>query len=412
MRQERFDEQKQGNRQRATGNRARASVLRPAACCLLAVACCLAVCHAQPVDGNAVDTWVTVKGQAAGTSLKSQDEATAAALRTAVEQACGTFLTSQSKSVDYKTVYDKVFANTVGYVREHKVMNVAKDAEMTTVTVRARVSTQKFREDWASIAHTVNQEGNPRVIIAIAESTRETTTGPAYDTKDNGMVQGKVEDFFLSKNIILMDKDTAGEVTKRDVLLAAIKNDDKEVASLGARFKADVVVTGRVTAKFGKTIEVAGQELYQFTASMSVRVVQSDSARVLVSKAFGPFTCNSLQRSGGEDKALTKLADEAAPELLAAVVEAWRKRANVSRTVTLAVSGMDYNGWKKFKEEADKLRGVQALRLREITESVANIDVEYQYSNENLADNLTELKSVKLSVTEITSNRIKLKAAE
>ena len=49
--------------------------------------------------------------------------------------------------------------------------------------------------------------------------------------------------------------------------------------------------------------------------------------------------------------------------------------------------------------------------MREITESVATIDAEYRYSNENLADRLTELKTTRLKVVEITANRIKLKRA-
>jgi len=173
-----------------------------------------------------------------------------------------------------------------------------------------------------------------------------------------------------------------------------------------------VVITGKATAKFGKQIQVAGQTLFQYTATLAVRVVQTDSARLLVSKTFGPETSNSLQRGGGEDKALAKLAEKSASKLLAAVVEAWRKRANVSRTVALSISGMDYKAWKVFKAEMMKLRGVQALRLRDITENLANIDVEYRYNNENLADNLTELKDTKLKLTEITANRIKLKLLE
>jgi hypothetical protein len=116
-----------------------------------------------------------------------------------------------------------------------------------------------------------------------------------------------------------------------------------------------------------------------------------------------------LQQQGGEEKVLAKLAEESAPKVLAAVVEAWRQRATVTRTVIVSVSGMDYALWKKFHDEAMKIDGMQALRLREITEGVANIDVEYKYSNENLADRLTELKIVPLDIQEITSNRIKMK---
>lgn len=356
-----------------------------------------------------VDKWVNVTGRAAGTGDKAIDEATAQALRAAVEEACGVFLTVQSKTEDYKTVYDKVLASAVGYVREHKVDSVTVAEGVTVVKLRARVSTRKFEEDWASIRHTVNQENNPRVIVAIVEAVHQTTTGPSYEVKEAGGVQGKVEDFFLSKGITLMDRNTAQAVNKRDILLAAIKDDTNELASLGARFSADVIVLGHAAAKFGKELKVADQAMYQYTATLNVRVVQTDSARVLASKSFGPVTYNTLQRGGGEDKALAKLVEDAAPQLLAAVVEAWRNRANVSRTIQVNISDMDFEAWKTFKEEVAELRGVQAVRLREITEAVANIDVEYRYTNETLAEHLTELKKVKLKVVEITANRVRMK---
>jgi len=359
-----------------------------------------------------VDKWVTATGRAAGTDGKARDEAVAQALRTAVEEACGVFLTGQSKTDDYKTVYDKVLANAVGYVREHKVDSVAVEQGVTVAKVRARVSTRKFQEDWASIRHTIDRENNPRMVVAIGEAVHHGTTGANFTVKEGGTVQSRIEDFFLSKGITLMDRGTAAKTLKRDIMLAAVKDDTNAVASLGARFSADVVVTGKATAKFGRSIKIAGQTLYQYVATMHVRVIQTDAARVLASKGFGPVTFNTLQRGGGEDKAMAKLADDSAPKLLAAVVEAWRKRAQVSRTVQLSISGMDYGLWKKFREEISALRGVQALRLREITEAVARVDVEYRYSHESLADRLGEVKAVKLKVLEITANRLKLKVAE
>jgi hypothetical protein len=247
------------------------------------------------------------------------------------------------------------------------------------------------------------------LVVAILESVHQGGDKPAYEVKEGGIVMGKIEDFFLAKGVALIDRGTAENVTKRDVLLAAIKDDMTEIAALGARFHADAVVVGRATAKFGKELDVAGQKLYQYTATLNVRVIQTDSARVLTSKTFGPVTATTTQKGGGEDKILAKLGEECAPNLLAAVVEAWRSRANVSRSVQLSVSGMDFDVWKVFKEEASAVYGIQALRLREITEGVANIDLESRFANEALADKLTELKKVKLSVQEITANRIKLK---
>ena len=379
---------------------------------LLTVSVCLVPAEwafPQDLKAEPVETWVTATGTAAGDNENAKDEATKTALRTAVEQACGVFIRAQSKTENYQAVYDKVLADTVGYVIKYNVVGnpIVEDGN-TTVKVKALVSTRKFEESWADIAHTVNQENNPRVIIAVAEATSWTATGPKYIIDQAGAVQSALEDYFISRGLTLMDRETTINVSKRDLLLAVIKDDAKEVAALGARFHADVVVTGQATASRGNEITVADQKMYQYVATVTLRVIQTDSGRLLASKTFGPTTATVLQRTGGESKALAKLAKDSSPKILSAVIEAWRKRANVSRTVTLSVSGMDFEGWKSFKVVAEKIDGVQAIRLRDITESIANIDVEYKFTNENLADRLTELKDPKLKVQEITANRIKL----
>ncbi|MHC4295101.1 MAG: hypothetical protein ACYSTL_05900 [Planctomycetota bacterium] len=370
--------------------------------------------RAEDVEVPGADTWITVTGQAGGTDLSAQDEAIANALRKAVEQACGTFLTSQSKSRDYKLVYEKIFANTVGYVIEHKDPKIFVQDGITHAKVTARVLAQKFEKDWAVIAHTVHQEGNPRVIIAVTEASWPTTR-PIEKTEWSersliaGVVQGKLEEFFLAKGLQLMDRDIAVKVNKRDIILAGLKDDIRELAALGARFKADVVIYGQAAARYGNTVRIADHDAHKFVATLNVRAVRTDSGQLIVSKTFGPVIKTSLQYGGAREKALAKLAEESAPKLLDAVIEAWRKQVNVARDIQLSISGMDYDTWQKFREEAGSMRGVRALDLKEITEGVANITVKFEYDTQILADKLTKLKSTDLKVTEFNPNRLKLK---
>jgi hypothetical protein len=468
-------------------------------------------CLAQLIDDGSPDAWVVVVEKAAGTDEKAKDEAINKALRRAVEQACGVFLMAESKSKDYQGVYDQVFADAVGYVKEYKVLKVETQDGMTIARVRACVSTQKFEKDWAVIAHTYSQESNPRVIVVIGETTYEmvndleqeekhasveafaiqaeaqrsatvtdagvagqdtdaaVVTGRfrrrgrvrpqnwavmsesqraawlreveaeeqssasvegvaasqrsdsyitwrrvASEMKEGGTVQTKIEDFFLDKGIKLMDRGTARQVNKRDLMLASAKEDLAEVAALGARFDADVVILGTAAAKTGGQSEmsVAGKQLkqYGYRAKLVVRAIRTDSAQLMVSKVYN-VDAKSMQK-GGEEKALDRLGDEAAPQLLQAVVEAWRKQVHVTRDIQLQISGMTYDDFKTFQKEAGALRGVKAVNLREITESVANVSVGYEFSTQLLADNLTGLKTLKLEVTEFNPNRLKMKVVK
>lgn len=382
-------------------------------CSLIVVLGLACMVGAQERPGPAVDTWVTATGEAAGVGANARDEAVALALRKAVEETCGVFIKSQSKTEDFQGVYDKVIADTAGYVLESKVLSESKAGGTTVVRVKARVSTVKFAADWARIAHTLNQEGNPRVIVVIAENTGDvvvTSKVIVKEFRDGGTVQSKVEDFFIDKGLQLMDRSTAEKVNKRDILLAATEDDISKVAAMGAKFNADVVVIGTATAKYGREITLGEARMHQYNATLNVRVVQTDSARILTSKNFS-ITSNQVQQNA-EDKALSKLGDEAAPKLLAATLEAWRKRANVGKTIELTIAGMDRKVWKNFQAAASEIQGVQNLRLREITESIATIDVEYKYDINTLADKIEGLKEVKLEVTEQNANRLKLKVVK
>jgi hypothetical protein len=66
---------------------------------------------------------------------------------------------------------------------------------------------------------------------------------------EGGVVQTKIEDFFLDKGIKLVDRGTARKVNKRDLMLASAQDDLSRVAALGAQFDADVVVLGTAAAK-------------------------------------------------------------------------------------------------------------------------------------------------------------------
>lgn len=466
---------------------------------------------AQSIRKKTGEAWITVTEQAAGTRPRAKDEAIHKALRRAVEQACGVFLTSESKAKNFKGVYDQIFADAVGYVKEYDVDKTWTKDGSYYATVTALVSTQKFEKDWAVIAHTYAQEQYPRVIVVIGETTYEmvneiereekhaevdtidlkaehhargevtaggvagrdvaagqvsgtfrrrgrvrprnwavmsaserqawlaraeaeahsedTLTGKAtsrradsYKTwrrvanemKEGGTVQTKIEDFFLEKGIKLVDRGTARKVNKRDLMLAAAQDDLSQVAALGAKFDADVVILGTAAAKSGGETEmnVAGRTVKQhdYRAKLLVRAIRTDSAQLMVSKVYQAK--KKSMKKGGEETVLDKLADDAAPKLLAAVVEAWRKQVHVTRDIQLQISGMNYADFKAFKQAVEKLRGVKAVSLREITAGVANIYIGYEFSTQNLADNLTELKDIQLDITEFNPNRLKMKVVK
>ena len=172
---------------------------------VMAAVSATAAAQAPPVPlPSQADKWVVAVGRSAVTGEAGLKEATGMALRKAVETACGVFLTSQSRVRNYKTVYDRVLVNSVGYVREHTVTKTTTTGGITVIEIRAMVSTQKFEEDWASVAHALEQENNPRMMVAILEYIQQRDAfaqAENTEVKENGIVQGKIEDYLLSRGV-------------------------------------------------------------------------------------------------------------------------------------------------------------------------------------------------------------------
>ena len=121
---------------------------------------------APPAKGETV---ITIEGHAAGTNGNAMEQAKQDALRKAVEQACGTFISSQTKVENYAAIYDKAMSFAAGYITEFTVLERRTDNGMSHCKVRATVSKAGFEKEWARLRHTIEAEGNPRCVVIMVE---------------------------------------------------------------------------------------------------------------------------------------------------------------------------------------------------------------------------------------------------
>ena len=201
------------------------------------------VCGAVAAGGGVESKTVTVVGKATGAGLKAEEEATLNAQRRAVEQVCGAFINSMTKTKNYQTVYDKILSQATGFARVVRVIETEKADGLTYVKAEIEVFPATFRRKWAEFAHIKEGEDNPRCVLIVVEDDNTTDDRPP---RTNGVAQSELEGFFIDKDVQLMDKGVSDEVRMRDLALAAINDDVNKVASAGAAFKAEVVVLGQI----------------------------------------------------------------------------------------------------------------------------------------------------------------------
>ena len=354
---------------------------------------------------------VVVVGRAAGTTPAAQEEAKLDALREAVRQVCGSFINAQTQVEDFAVVRDKVLEQPVGFARVAKVLKGPEvvGGEISQIQIEAEVFPAAFERRWAEFAHIKQREGNPRCVIAIVEDDDITDSRPPVV---GGTAQAEIENFFLGKDVQLMDRQVSDAVRKRDLNLAAQNGDKDKLASLGQAYRADVVLFGRAEGKPGQPVQLGEHTFPRWELILTVKAVQTDSAAILVSKTYVP----QQPASGNSREQLIALAREAAPQLLTDVGQAWRKRATVGKTIQLVLKPCSRSRFKAIQEEMIKQKGItggkDGFKLRELTNDVAQIDVDWKYDLDQFADRIEELKvsdegaPLRFKVTEQSANRL------
>ncbi len=355
---------------------------------------------------------ITVTGRAAGITPAAEEEARLDALREAVSRVCGSWINAQSETENYALVRDKVLEQPVGFARAVKVIKgPEKLGDITQIQIEAEVFPAKFQRRWAEFAHIKQREGNPRCVIVVLEDD------DPYDNVapiTNGLVQTELENFFLSKKVQLMDKGVTDEVRTRDLNLAAQSGDVNKAAAAGAGFKADVVVLGQAEARPGDAIVLEGHTVKRWNVTLSVRVIQTDSAAILVSKTYRPNKMMTTTTGSGKD-ALTRVAKDAAPDVLSDIAKAWRERATAGRTVQMTIEPCTRKQFTAIQSEMIKSKGVtggkDGFALRELANNIASIEVNWKYDLNQLADRFEELavpmdgEVLSFEVTEQSANR-------
>lgn len=367
----------------------------------------LAAFASSATANPAPDKWITMEGKAAGTNANAMEQAKQDALRRAVEQACGVFISGQTQTKDYAAVYDKAMAQAQGYISEFKITASRVENGISYCTVNALVSLKSFEEEWARLLHTLESEDNPRCIVVIIEDSNVDDANPP---SPGGVAQSIIENSFMKKGIQLMDNTGSSDTRNRDIQVATQSNDIKKLAAMYGSFKSDVIITGKAEARAAGTSELSGRTIYKWSATISIRAYHTDSAQLLMSNSY-TATATSVNPNAGGNDALKKCADEYSGAILREMAEAWRKRQQVRRTVQVTLENCTRADYKAFEEAIRAMDGVQGIRMRELVKEVCQTEIEWSYDNERLISRIEELKvgATRYTVTEQTHDRVTFK---
>lgn len=332
---------------------------------------------------------------------KARDEAISDAMRKAVEQGVGAYVSSESLVEKMVLVEDRIYSESRGFIESYKVIKESRDDGVFEVTIAAVVKMANLAKELEAIGLLLRKKENPRVMVVV-HSREHNGTYRGVVQEGNSSSENQLEKILLDKGFRLVD---AGQTRRRQELEAYLLGGDPAQASrLAKDFGAEILIEAEVRRAFVDERQIMGRPMRFFTNEISLKALETDTARVLYSgydsrPASGAAALQPLEESTG------KLARE----MVAGILGQWSKDVYSAATYTLNVSQVNFGQLSQLQAGLKELRGVGEIRTRNFQGASASLEVTFQGSAADLAGRLADLSKPRVEITGLQANTIELR---
>ncbi|MCD4699841.1 MAG: hypothetical protein K8R91_04630 [Phycisphaerae bacterium] len=348
----------------------------------------------KPKGDNLVE--VTVTGAGAG-----EEEALRDAMRKAVEQGAGTFISSHSEVRDFALVRDTVLARSAGFLQSKKVISKRKLPDGTwQVKITAVVSIKGIEDTWGAVTNLLQQVGRPKIMVFIREKIAETV-------QDDSTVQTRIENLLLKSGFVLVDKGQLKEIDRKDLTAAVAEDNPAKLQAIAKRFGAQIFISGVANCNAGPRKNVGGVKLFPYQAEANIRVFRSDTAQLMSSIPGRPTRGVDRVWRSAASKALDAQAKQISPRVVADILGFWQDALSGRGEVQLHVDGVTFKQVVELKKKLKKIKQVKDVTVNfhnQVAECSLQSDVNAQQLAEKLVDAIPEL-----DIQDVSQNVIKAK---
>jgi hypothetical protein len=252
----------------------------------------LALAQSQATKGD-----ITVEAQGYG---NSRDEALLKAKREAISSGIGTLLISETEVRNYMVQRNVVLAQTLGSVRNYKILSEGWQDKIYHIKISAVVSLADIRDDLVARKILMQSMDSPRMMVMIHEA-------------DGQGAQVAIDDYLEAKKVELVDPAQAEALAGKDAasIRKATEGDPVAAAKLGAACGAEYIITGKVKKSVSQTELLKETGLWSGHATLTAWVVNASNARIIAS---GMATAAAVHISG--QTAMSEAAAKAARKLM------------------------------------------------------------------------------------------------
>jgi hypothetical protein len=371
------------------------------ACCLLLFAC-LTLLASGPAHSAEASKEIVATGLGGGKDPgKARDEAINDAMRKAVEQGVGTFVSSESLVDKMVLVEDRIYSASQGFIESYKVIKESKDDGVYEITISAVVKMADLAKGLEAIGLIIGKKENPRVMVIVRSRETSGSFIPVA-MEGNRSTENQLEKILLGKGFRLVDaKQTQRKKDLEGLLLA----DDPSRAALMAKdFGAEILIDADVRRTFTEQRQVMGRSMRFFTNEIRLKALETDTAKIL-------YSGYETRPASGEEalQPLESATNKLAKEMVGGILDQWRKDVYQAAALTLNITKVSFSQLNTLTAALKEIRGVSKVQTRSFQGGTAALEVAYQGSATDLAGKIGELEGSKFEVTGVQANTIDLK---
>ncbi len=332
---------------------------------------------------------------------RARDAAIEDALRKAVEQAVGIYISSETIVENLELVSDSIYTHTKGYVKEYTVLNELYEENICRVSLESFVSVEKLQDDLAAIGLLMARKHKPRIMVVIPEHhISRQIPDPAGETE--------IIKQLLERGFKVVDQDQVSRIRYGDQIKAGIKGNIELATTIGLEYGAEIIIIGEAFS------ETAGRIVRGFTtcrARVEARAIRTDTGEILVTDGKIASALDIAEAIAGK-KALKKAASELATYLIEQILSKWSSDVANSTSVNMVITGLKYRQFIKFKQVLlSSVRGIKAIHQRSFSNSRAVVDLDMKGSTQSLSEELIlkEFHGYDIEVSDFSANRLTIK---
>ncbi|MFH0995817.1 MAG: hypothetical protein V1844_10020 [Pseudomonadota bacterium] len=366
----------------------------------------------DPASLKTVEAIGTVKIQGEKI-VDAREAAISLGLAAAVDRAILELIPAESAAANFSAITELFYANVNQFVQGYKVLAESKGSGFYRVMVQASVSSGAIQKQLTHAGIALGKKILPSILLMVSDQRLDSPDaqywwGPGGSVAAKPVAGSLLSRIFSEKGFGIVGREGVGGSEALASLHQNSNPGNPQVAEIGARANADMVIAGSATLQRVPAALETDPKTVKIV--MSLRVVRSGSGEELAAVEQTAVAPNA-EDPAGIDQVLATLGKTAGEELSKQMASAWQKQVRKSASVELLIEGTSQLGnYSTFRSVLSKVSGVKNVQIKEMKADKSTLIVEYPNGARQLADALIlkPFDGFSITIPEVTQNQMKV----